>query len=351
MSELPIGTLLSGRYQVLGSLGTGGMARVYHARDLNLQREVAIKILREDLPSDPSFRARFVHEARAAANLLHPNIVTVYDFGQDGERIFIAMEHVQGTDLKTLLRRRGSMPIEEAVGLVIQACAGVGYAHRAGLVHCDLKPHNILVTSDGRAKITDFGIARALATIHPEEVSDIVWGSPQYFAPEQAAGGAPSPASDVYSLGIVLFEVLTGSLPFQAPDAAQLARLHQSVAPPSPRSLNPDVPASLEQIVFKVLSKEPSARYRTADQLGRVLMTFAPRTQLTDLAPQALPALTPAHLPEAATTQLPLEPARSAPIDWVAVALGLLAFLAVGGLIPLWLWACLMYPSCPLRMP
>ena len=232
MSELPIGTLLGGRYHVLGTLGTGGMALVYHARDLNLQREVAIKILREDQTSNSSFQARFVHEARAAANLLHPNIVTVYDFGQDGARTFIAMEYVQGTDLKTLMRRRGRLPIEEAIGLVIQTCAGVGYAHRAGLVHCDLKPHNILVTTDGRAKITDFGIARALASIRPEEVSDVVWGSPQYFAPEQAAGGAPSPASDVYSLGIILYEVLTGSLPFQAPDATGLARLHQSVPPP-----------------------------------------------------------------------------------------------------------------------
>jgi serine/threonine-protein kinase len=351
MSDLPTGTLLSGRYQVLGTLGTGGMARVYRARDLNLQREVAIKILREDLPSDPSFQARFVHEARAAANLLHPNIVTVYDFGQDAARTFIAMEYVQGTDLKTLLRRRGGLPIEEAVGLVIQACAGVGYAHRAGLVHCDLKPHNILVTSDGRAKITDFGIARALATIHPDEVSEIVWGSPQYFAPEQAAGGAPSPASDVYSLGVILFEVLTGALPFQAPDATQLARLHQTTPPPSPRAINPAVPAALEQIVFKVLSKEPAARYRTADQLGRVLMTFAPRAPLAELSPQALPALTPPHLPEATTTPLAYEASSPAALDWVAVALGLLAFLAVGGLIPLWLWACLMYPSCPLRIP
>lgn len=351
MSELPIGTLLSGRYQVLGTLGTGGMALVYHARDLNLQREVAIKILREDPTSDSSFQARFVHEARAAANLLHPNIVTVYDFGQDGARTFIAMEYVQGTDLKTLMRRRGRLPIEEAVGLVIQACAGVGYAHRAGLVHCDLKPHNILITSDGRAKITDFGIARVLASIHPEEVSDVVWGSPQYFAPEQAAGAAPSPASDVYSLGIILYEVLTGSLPFQAPDATQLARLHQSVPPPSPRALNAEVPAALEQIVFKVLAKEPAARYRTADQLGRVLMTFAPRSQPAELAPQALPDLIPPHLPEATTSPLALEPTKPDPLDWVAVALGLLAFLAVGGLIPLWLWACLMYPSCPLRIP
>jgi serine/threonine protein kinase len=352
MSDLPVDSLLAGRYRILGPLGTGGMALVYHARDLNLQREVAIKLLRADLTADVAFQARFVHEARAAANLLHPNIVTVYDFGQDGGHTFIALEYVQGTDLKTLLRRRGRLPIEESVGLVIQVCAGVGYAHRAGLVHCDLKPQNILVTSDGRAKITDFGIARALATIHPDEVSDIVWGSPQYFAPEQAAGSAPSPASDVYSLGVVLFEVLTGRLPFEAADSTRLAQLHQTALPPSVRALNPEVLPALEQIVFKVLSKEPSARYRTADQLGRVLMTFAPRAMLASLPPQALPATTPPHLPDASTAPVPLQVVEPAAlVDWVAVALGLLAFLAVGGLVPLWLWACLMYPSCPLRFP
>jgi serine/threonine-protein kinase len=351
MVELPPNTLLGGRYQILGPLGAGGMANVYHARDLNLQREVAIKILRDDLVADAAFQARFLHEARAAANLLHPNIVTVYDFGQDAGRTFMAMEYVQGTDLKTLLRRRGTLPIEESVGLVIQVCAGVGYAHRAGLVHCDLKPQNILVTPDGRAKITDFGIARALVTVHPEEFSDVVWGSPQYFAPEQAAGGPPSPASDVYSLGVILYEVLTGRLPFQAADSTQLARLHQTATPAPPRSLNPSIPPSLEQIVYKVLSKEPSARYRTADQLGRVLMTFAPRTTLSDLPPQALPASSPIREPEASTAPLEEPATTSAPVDWLAVALGLLAFLAVGGLIPLWLWACLMYPSCPLRLP
>jgi eukaryotic-like serine/threonine-protein kinase len=351
MAELPVNMLLGGRYRILGPLGAGGMANVYHARDLNLQREVAIKILRDDLIADPAFQARFLHEARSAANLLHPNIVTIYDFGQDAGRTFMAMEYVQGTDLKTLLRRRGVLPIEESVGLVIQACAGVGYAHRAGLVHCDLKPQNILVTPDGRAKITDFGIARALVTVHPEELSDVVWGSPQYFAPEQAAGGPPSPASDVYSLGVILFEVTTGRLPFVATDPVELARLHQAADPPQPRSLNASIPPSLEQIIYKVLSKEPSARYRTADQLGRVLMTFAPRATLADLSPQALPAPSPIHPPEATTAPLQEPVPLSTGVDWLAVSLGLLAFLAVGGLIPLWLWACLMYPSCPLRLP
>lgn len=337
-------TTLGGRYRLLQPLGTGGMAEVFQARDEHLLREVALKVLRQELIVDPAFRERFLQEARAAANLIHPNIVTVYDFGKDGPFYFIVLEYVLGTDLKTLLRRRGRLPVEEAVDLVVQVCSGVGYAHRAGLVHCDLKPHNILVTPDGRAKITDFGIARALASIRPDEVCDTVWGSPQYFSPEQAAGGPPSPASDVYSLGIILFELLTGKLPFDADDPQALAQQHLNAPPPSPRGLVPQVPPALDQIVLKVLSKEPSARYRTAEQLGRVLTTFVPAT-----AP-ARQALTPAPSPpvgEPDGLTVPAPPAVTPSIDWLAVVLGLLAFLAVGGLIPLWLLVYLRTAGVP----
>ncbi len=345
--EIAFNSLLSERYRIISRLGSGGMADVFRARDINLQRDVAIKLLHEDLIYDPSFRARFLQEARSAANLAHPNIVTIFDFGEDNGRYFIAMEFIDGTDLKTFIRRLGHLSIHQAIDFMIQICAGVGYAHRAGLVHCDLKPQNVLVTTDNRTKITDFGISRALATINPNENHDIVWGSPQYFSPEQACGAPPSPASDVYSLGIILFEMLSGQLPFIALDTALLAEMHLHEPPPSLSSFNPEIPTTLEQILHKVLSKEPSARYRTADQFGQVLKTFVnidtpmPITQTPSIIYSAS-SVSEASMDFSEKTSL-------ARVDWLAVILSLLAFLAVGGLIPLWLWACLLYPSCPIN--
>ena len=347
MAQMSENTILGGRYELLGHLGKGGMAYVHHAHDKNLQRDVAIKILRDSLIEDPEFQARFLHEARSAANLTHPNIVTIYDFGYDNGRYFIVMEYIEGTDLKSLILRNNRLNPEEAVDLMIQISAGVGYAHRAGLVHCDLKPQNILVGHDNRVKITDFGIARALASIRPDEYSQIVWGSPTYFAPEQAAGASPSPASDVYALGVILFEMLTGRPPFVATDPVLLAKLHQVASPPPLRHLNPVISVTLEQIILKVLSKEPAARYRTADQFSRVLSSFVSQSPPIDQPIQThsidpLPDDHPSHSGLKETTY-------PSPIDWTAVVLGLLTFIAVGGLIPLWLWVCLLYPTCPLH--
>lgn len=383
--------LLSNRYLLEERLGTGGMALVYRAKDQMLERNVAIKILRETYLNDPDFQDLFRQEARAAANLSHPNLVTVHDFGLDDGRLFIVMEYVPGTHLKNMLQRRGRLPLEETLDLMIQACAGIGYAHRAGLVHCDIKPHNLLITPDRRLKVTDFGIARALASIHPDEKAEVVWGSPLYFSPEQAAGNAPSPASDVYSLGVILFEALTGQLPFQADSATELARLHREALPPTPRSLNAAIPEALEQIMIKVLSKEPAARYRTADQLGRVLVTFSRQGGLqagvdessisvgkTPLQPAAnqntststaLPGQSPSsRYPEPAApaarpnrqdySQAPSKPAEQsrpvsvrAPaqekspwdIDWLTIILGLLTLIALGGLVPLYIWVYFLY--------
>ncbi len=344
--EDPIEIVLSGRYRILNRLGSGGMANVYKARDLNLQRDVAVKILRTDLIEDPNFRARFLQEARSAANLTHPNIVTIYDFGHDSGQFFIIMEYVEGNDLKTVIRSQGQQSVQQAVDLMIQIGQGVGYAHRAGLVHCDLKPQNILVSPDGRVKITDFGISRALASITPEERADVVWGSPKYFSPEQAAGNAPSPASDVYALGIILFELLTGELPFEANTSADLAELHQTAQPPTPRIKNPSISIELELILLKVLSKEPAARYRTADQFARVLMNLDKRSQVRVGADMVEQTNSVPYDFEYEGDSQEMEPTSE--LDWLAIVLGLIAFLLVGGLIPLWLWVCLRYPSCPI---
>ncbi|NPV86012.1 MAG: serine/threonine protein kinase [Anaerolineae bacterium] len=350
-------SLLGNRYQIQATLGTGGMSIVYQARDLMLERPVAIKVLRQDFSKDSAFRERFRQEAKAAANLSHPNIVTVHDFGFDSGRLFIVMEYIPGKDLKSLIKEHGRYTPEEALPLIIQACAGIGYAHRAGLVHCDVKPHNMLVTPDRRLKVTDFGIARALSTIKPDEKSDIVWGSPQYFSPEQAAGLAPSPASDVYSLGVILYEMLTGKLPFHSDSPSELARMHRDVPPIPPRRLNPEISPELEQILFKTLSKEPSLRYRTADQMGRILVSFSRLPETLDTIipdfPSAFPTTPrPAVQPPQKQTVYTRVPSSSPPpvhhthpaaapkqeeLDWLTIGLGLVALLAVGGLVPLWL--------------
>ena len=373
---MPSDTLLNQRYKLLGQLGQGGMAVVYKAQDLSLGRLVAIKMLRQSLIHDEDFLARFQQEARAAANLAHPNIVTVHDFGNHEERYYIVMEYIEGKDLKTLIKESGPFAIERALDIIIQMCAGLGYAHRAGLIHCDVKPQNVLVTADGRVKITDFGIARALATLRPGETTDVVWGSPQYYSPEQAAGEHPTPASDVYSIGVVMYEMLAGRLPFVASNQQALTLMHLRDEPPRLALFNPAVPETLELIVHKVLAKEPAARYRTADQLGRILIAYRQQgdawtgaqfsagvpTPLLPGAPAGLPAApaAPAYVPatvnpaewhaaptrrKIAETTVPSahaeevapEAEEESGLDWIAVGLGFAAFIAVAGLIPLWL--------------
>lgn len=367
MSDLVV---LNNRYQLDERLGSGGMAVVFRAHDLMLERDVALKILRESFSDDPAFQERFRQEAKAAANLSHPNIVTVHDFGLDQGRLFIVMEYVPGAHLKSILQSQGRLTIEGAVSVMIQACAGIGYAHRAGLVHCDIKPHNFLITPDKRVKVTDFGIARALATIQPEERSEVVWGSPQYFSPEQAGGNAPSPASDVYSLGVIFYELLTGQLPFYSGDATELARLHRETPPPPPGKFNPAIPPALEQVVLKTLAKEPAMRFRNADQLGRVLESYQKANNLAavnapveEFPAQSARPSSPRQSPVQVITEpqpapvivrrdRPSQPLRPAPsksaanpldIDWVTIGLGLLALLAVGGLVPLYLWIYFLY--------
>jgi serine/threonine-protein kinase len=351
---MPETTLINDRYQIEDTLGKGGMAVVYKAHDLILDRDVAIKVLRQKYSTDPAFRDHFQQEAKAAANLSHPNIVTIHDFGFDSERLFIIMEYVPGSDVKQLGASKGHFELKQALLLMEQACAGVGYAHRAGLVHCDIKPQNLLVSPAGLLKIVDFGIARALTTINPGEKADIVWGSPSYISPEQASGLAPSPASDVYSLGVIMYEMLIGSLPFSAPTPTELAKKHRQELPPSPRELNPEIPQEIEQILLKTLAKEPAARYRTADQFGRVIKAYHQNSLVIE-PPQSQPMiLSAAGIAETQPYEAPAAPepipqkTNPLELDWITIGLALLAVIAAGGLIPFFLWIFFIY-NPPIR--
>jgi serine/threonine protein kinase len=326
--------VLNDRYHLLELVGSGGMAVVYRAIDTLLQRQVAVKVLREGYADDPAFLARFQREARSAANLDHPNIVTVYDVGHDGDRHYIVMEYVDGQDLKTLIRRKGRLGVDETLDIAIQVSGGVGHAHKAGIIHCDIKPQNVLITKDGRAKVTDFGIARALSQSGITE-SDTVWGSPLYFSPEQAAGEPPTPASDVYSIGVMIYEMLAGE-------------------EPQPLTyLNPQVPPQVDWVVRKVLAKEPSARYRTAEQLGLVLAKYRHQSdQVTGLLPPVprQPRIPPVPPPDDAVVGSPPAAPRAMP-DGLTWVLGAIAFVTVVGLIPLWSLVYRAYSAPPTFLP
>lgn len=347
---------LNERYRLLTCIGSGGMAVVYKAVDTLLERRVAVKVLRRRFASDPEFLERFQREARAAANLDHPNVVTVFDVGKDGDRHYIVMEFVDGQDLKTLIRQEGRLSVAEALDIATQISAGVGHAHKGGVVHRDIKPQNVLMTQDGSAKVADFGIARALSESGLTD-SDTVWGSPTYFAPEQAAGESPTPASDVYSIGVVMYEMLAGSPPFQAENPTALAMKHLREEPPPLSVRNPKVPPRLDWIVRKVLSKEPSARYRTADQLAHVLEEY--RLQVEQpTGPQ--PTMKPTEPSEPRPVSRKAEQTESQPVTvqrqsfgsealtWV---LSVVALVAVVGLIPLWWLVYQSYASLPAAPP
>lgn len=366
-------TILNNRYKLLQRAGTGGMATVYKGQDIMLGRLVAVKVLHESLTGNAEFLRRFQQEAYAAANLSHPNIVTVHDIGQDGHHYYIVMEYIEGQTLKELIRHQVNtigepLSINHTLDLAIQICAGIGYAHRAGLVHCDVKSQNVLITRDSRVKVADFGIARAMSQSLPDD-DYLVWGTPQYFSPEQAAGEAATPASDVYAIGVIMFEMLTGRLPFEAESHTALAVKHMRETPPPVTQFNPAVPLQVERVIAKVLSKEPAGRYRTADQFGRILTTYRD-SSLEDTGPVSdnSPLLQPAeniaerktayYQPEERTaprresmqdmaTVYPPPVHYSEPeaekTDWGAVALGIIAIICLLGLIPLWYIVYLRY--------
>jgi eukaryotic-like serine/threonine-protein kinase len=286
-------TLLNNRYRLVSQLASGGMAVVYKATDESLGRTVAIKILRPSLTADPAFIIRFQNEARSIANLSHPNIVTVHDVGSDGPTYFIVMELVDGSDLKKVIRTHNALPLERVMNLSIQICEGIGFAHRAGIVHADVKPQNVLLTKSDIVKITDFGIAQALSDTQPAERASVVWGSPHYFAPEQAQGEKPTAAADVYSIGVVMFEMLSGRLPYTGGSQQELAMAHIQTEVPDVRQYNPAVPEELASLVRKLMKKKPNDRYKHAGQIAEILKSFRGQVNNQTMRQNRPPAVSP----------------------------------------------------------
>jgi beta-lactam-binding protein with PASTA domain/predicted Ser/Thr protein kinase len=260
------GQRLGGRYQLEKRIGGGGMAIVYKAKDLLLHRQVAVKVLRPQFGTDEDFVNRFRREAQAVASLSHPNVVSVYDVGQDDDTHYMVMEYIEGPTLKDVINESGALPVEEAVRVAVQVCDALDHAHQNKIIHRDIKPHNILIGKNGRVKVTDFGIARAVTAATITHTNSVL-GSVHYFSPEQARGGFTAEKSDIYSLGIVLYEMVTGQLPFSGDSPITVALKHLQDPLTDPRQIDPSIPQSVENIILKALAKDPFLRYASAREM------------------------------------------------------------------------------------
>ena len=260
-----VGEVLADRYELEELVGTGGMSSVFRAHDRLLDRKVALKILHQQYSADDDYVERFKREARSVAALSHPNIVTVIDRGEHGDRQFIVFEYVAGENLKRMIERRGPAPVPNALELAIQIARGLAFAHQQGLVHRDVKPQNVLMNGDGRAKVTDFGIARSLDVQHGMTQTGTVLGTSDYIAPEQAQGQRVDEHSDVYSLGVVLYELLTSEVPFPGENFVAVAMRHINEEPPSVLGKRPDVSPRLDEAIRRAMAKQPEDRFPTMD--------------------------------------------------------------------------------------
>lgn len=325
-----IGKLLGNRYQILEQLGGGGMAIIYKGRDTFLNRFVTIKVLRPEFTSDEEFVKRFSREAQAIARLSHPNIVSIFDVGREGEVPYLVMEYVEGDNLKNKIRTNGAIsPPERAVEIARQVLSALQHAHDNNIVHRDIKPHNILITTGGAAKLTDFGIAREATTATLTQ-SDTIVGSVHYLSPEQARGETAGPGSDIYSLGIVMYEMLTGELPFNGDTPISVAIKHIQDVPAPPSRINPAVSPELEKVIIRAMAKNPADRFESARKMAEALTGAgysggddSPRVIRADeFATRVLP------LP-GVTGQRTVEKRKRRPV-WLWVVMALVAIMAVG---------------------
>ena len=301
MSTMNIkGILLDNRYRIVDKIGVGGMADVYLGEDTLLGRQVAIKVLHANFANDDEFVTRFKREAQAAGKLNHPNIVNMYDVGFDQNLHYIVMEYVDGETLKKYITRHGRLSIDEAVKFTIAIAEGLEHAHTMGIVHCDIKPHNVIITNTGRVKVTDFGIARAINATNTVMYTNSILGSAHYLSPEQASGKPVDGNTDIYSLGVVLYEMLTGRVPFEGetPIAVALKHVREKVIPPT--RYNPSIPPLLESVVLKALAKNPADRFESISEMMGDLrlsqgftMGKTQRHEPYDFATQMIPAVDP----------------------------------------------------------
>jgi eukaryotic-like serine/threonine-protein kinase len=341
MTEVADNTLVDSRYLILRRIGSGGMADVYCAEDTHLGRQVALKVLHRRFAQDQEFVERFRREASAAAGLQHPNVVGVFDRGKHDGTYYIAMEHLPGRTLKEIVTTEAPLAQERVVDLGTQILHAAGFAHRHGVIHRDFKPHNVIVDDSGSVKVTDFGIARAGASEMTETGS--IMGTAQYLSPEQAQGHAVTAASDLYSIGVMLYEMLAGRLPFEGDSAVSVALKHLSEPPPPISQFRPDVSPALESVVMAALAKDPAHRWQSADDFAEALQ--AAGTQLEDgataqdtaaFAPVPAPVVPPPVVPPPPTAEH--EPERERRWPWFTIGVltvalaAFLIFLAVSGL-------------------
>jgi eukaryotic-like serine/threonine-protein kinase len=326
LAEVAPDTLVDGRYRVLSRLGAGGMADVYCAEDTHLGRQVALKVLYRRFAQDDEFVERFKREAQSAAGLTHPNVVNVFDRGEHDGTYYIAMEYLPGHTLKEVIGERGVLDQESVIDIGIQILRAASFAHRRGVVHRDLKPHNVMLDDSGNAKVTDFGIARAGASEMTEAGS--IMGTAQYLSPEQAQGQPTTPQSDLYSVGIMLYELLTGRLPFDGESAVAIAVQHLNDPPPPISSLRPDVAPELEAAVMRALAKDPAARWADADEFIRALEGARAGVATRPLG-QDTAAFAPVPAPVVAGNGAPPPPEEEErrKFRWPWLALGLTALL------------------------
>jgi serine/threonine-protein kinase len=350
LSSLVFGpdAILNDRYRLIEQIGEGGMATVYRALDMRLGRTVAIKILHPEFARDQPFLQRFQQEAEFAASLgAHPNIVAIFDIGHDGGLPYIVMELIEGRTLKDLIREWAPFSVDEAFSVGRQVASALDFAHKRGLVHRDIKPQNIMVTGDGAAKVTDFGIAQSVSASQLTRTGMVI-GTVHYFSPEQAQGRPAAPASDIYSLGVILYEMLTAHLPFDAENAIGVALKHLHEEPPPPTTYNPELPAGAVVTVMRALEKNPERRYRDAAEFAAALVPPMPSeaagaTTVSPIVPEVIPEPTavyraPEPEPTPVVRQIVREPVvrrpspastETAPDPWRTAWLALAGLLAV----------------------